>query len=105
MWDKLPARSVRRLELWRGWTLFFERKEGGPAGATIVLGAECNMQATVHRIHSNLGHPPKGALVRMCQDAGASGRAIYCLRGLDRELCRARARARPARPATVPIVG
>ncbi len=63
------------------------------------------MMPRIRRIHSNLGHPPKGVLERMLRDAGAVPLALECLQELDCELCRGRLRPKVPRPSAVPITG
>ena len=52
----------------------------------------------LRRIHTNLGHPPKEALVRHLVHAGAHDNAVRAARHLQCEVCRRVAPPRAARP-------
>ena len=57
------------------------------------------MRASIRKLHSNLGHPPNSALVRVLRHGGANQAALDMAREFTCEQCQASKQPSPANPA------
>ena len=77
-------------------------KDEGPKGSIDEAYLK-RLNIEVKRLHSNLGHPSKNALVRMLVHGGAKKEAIDIARKLECQICKSNEKPKLQRPAKMPI--
>ena len=56
------------------------------------------LQSSLKKLYTNLGHPPNNQMVRILKHGGASEKAIRLARNFDCEYCRSQVAPKPALP-------